>query len=476
MLTKASITALLAVVLFAAMGLAPLRAQDDEIGTGQGQSYLPLYPAGDTYQVQVIGDWMAEGLKYGLGEAFRGDIRVAIRPRQLDLPDLMRGDFESQLKSFDDSLAKDPPHVAVVMLGQQERTTYRSGGKRFAFDSEEWQAEFGRQVDAVMKAMRRRKLAVYWVSLPNVRRYETNEDNQALNEIIREKVVLNGLRFIDVYAGFTDEGGGYSAMGPDLTGKIRLLREQNGISFTEAGNRKLGHFVERDLKRDLSQARRDRAIPLAGTESEQATIAALRQSQQKASRPAAASATQATPAAGGQVAVPAAPSDQKADSGRISIAVPAAGGKEEIVTVDLLRPAIPQTVIDLVNKKGIAEKPTTLGDLLVDKIPGGVIVMSAISPAAETAVSRARLAPTQTPYFRVMVKGERMPVKAERSDDVAWPRPEPPPVEVQAPKPPPPAVVTPPSAGIKPATPGKDAPKPKRAEGSRADGEAVRNR
>ncbi len=71
---------------------------------------------------------------------------------------------------------------------------------------------------------------------------------------------------------FSTKGGGYSAYGPDVNGKIRLLREGDGIYFTTDGNRKLAHFVERDLRRDLTQAKADRAIPLAGTETEQARI------------------------------------------------------------------------------------------------------------------------------------------------------------------------------------------------------------
>jgi hypothetical protein len=34
------------------------------------------------------------------------------------------------------------------------------------------------------------------------------------------------------------------------------------------------------------------------------------------------------------------------------------------------------------------------------------------------------MSPTQSPYFRVLEKGERMPSKPGRADDFAWPRPE----------------------------------------------------
>jgi uncharacterized protein len=416
----------------AVTGSGTVRAEDDpQTGTG----YIELYPAGDVYQVQVIGDGMAEGVVAGLTEAFRGDQRVQLRPKPLDLSNLMRPDFPDTLKALDDALGKEPPAIAVVMLGPQDRVSIKGPqGRRISIDSDDWRTEFGRQIGSVVKLLKKRKIATYWISLPNVRRAEPNEDVQVLNEIIREQVYLNGFKYIDAYAGFSDEGGGYSAMGPDIAGKIRMLREQNGVSFTDAGNRKLAHFVERELKRDLTQAKADRTIPLAGNESEQAAINANQATATAAAKPAAGRGpAPAVPAGAPDTPVQAGHAsngDQKADSGRINLSLVGPGGREEIVPVDLLRPAIPATVIALVSRKENSDKATQLGELLIDQIPGGLMVMSSITPAADPANpdQRRRLSPTQTPYFRVMVKGERVTPRAERSDDVSWPRPEPPPV------------------------------------------------
>ena len=449
---------------------ASARAEDDP---QNGSSYLPLYPPGDVYQIQVIGDGISEGLLAGLNEAFRGDQRIQFKPKAAELSTLMRPDFNEQLKALDDLTGREVPAVAVVMIGPQDRVSIKgSNGKRVWIDSDDWRTEFGRQVDGVMKMLKRRKMAVYWVSLPNVRRSEPNEDAQVLNEIIRERVYLNGLKYIDAYAGFADEGGGYSAMGPDLAGKIRLLREGNGVSFTEAGNRKLAHFVEREMRRDLTQAKSDRTIPLAGNEAEQLAINASRIAAQKiaktmapgaAAGPGAPASVAGDPGTAGQVA---GNGDQKADSGRINLAFVNPGGREEIVAVDLLRPSIPASVIALVNRKENAEKVTQLGDLLIDQIPGGLMVMSSITPPndASGGEARRRLSPTQTPYFRVMVKGERIAPRPERSDDVAWPRPEPPVVaEAASPAAAPGAAAQPP----KPAAEKKAAPAAKK----KADGE-----
>ena len=88
-----------------------------------------------------------------------------------------------------------------------------------------------------------------------MRRYEVNDPAQMMNDMVRDKAYLNGIKFIDIQAHFADEAGNYAAYGPDITGKQRLLREADGMLFTPAGNRKLALFVEQEIKRDLTRPR-----------------------------------------------------------------------------------------------------------------------------------------------------------------------------------------------------------------------------
>ncbi len=298
--------------------------------------------------------------------------------------------------------------------------------------SEAWRTEYGARADRLIKQLKKRNIAVYWVGLPNVRRSDANEDVQMMNNIVRERTYLNGFKYIDAYTGFMDETGGYSAYGPDVTGKIRILREGDGVYFTAAGNRKLAHFVERDLRRDLTQAKADRAIPLAGAEEEQAKInpdkaklaerrpaswsRAGRESRSSRTGNAGCGRRQAAPAASG-------PGDQKADNGKINLRMVNPAGREEVVTLDIVRPAIPASVVALVTRRESADRPSQIGEAIIDQIPGGLTVMSTValgnSPGAGG--KRSRLSPAQTPYFRVLFKGERLAAEARtgRRSDVA---------------------------------------------------------
>src|SRR5262249_27646485 len=55
-------------------------------------------------------------------------------------------------------------------------------------------------------------------------------------------------------------------------GQVKRLRADDGVHFTERGSVKLAHFVEKELRRDLSLAKIERNIPLAGSEEEQAKM------------------------------------------------------------------------------------------------------------------------------------------------------------------------------------------------------------
>jgi hypothetical protein len=284
-----------------------------------------------------------------------------------------------------------------------------------------------------MKQLKKRNIAVYWVGLPNVRRNDANQDAQMMNDLLRERIYLNGMKYIDAYAGFIDETGGFSAHGPDVTGKIRLLREGDGVYFTADGNRKLAHFVERDLRRDITQAKAERAIPLAGSEAEQAKINPDKEKIAAAAQSAAAQAAkpgQSAPApttgAAPAVPVPDPNGDQKADNGKINLRMVSPAGREEVVTLDIVRPAIPASVVALVTRRESPDRPSQLGEAIVEQIPGGLTVMNTVALASVTGASGGRrgLAPAQTPYFRVLFKGERLPPKRGRADDTSWPRPE----------------------------------------------------
>jgi len=428
---------LLAVFALLLLGLAPgSLAQEAPSGT----SFLTPFPEGDTYKLLAYGDAFAEGLIEGLGEAFAGDRRVQVARKHRPLAGIARADFDSEMRA--EEASREPVQIGVIMIGYGDRIPIRQDAReRLLLGSPEWREEYGRRVDRFIKVLKRRNVGLYWVSQPIMRRFEVNDPAQMMNDIVRDKAYLNGIKFIDIQAQFADEAGNYSPYGPDITGRQRLLREADGVLFTYAGNRKLALFVEQEIKRDLSQARKERSIPLAGSESEQERISALRP-RAPADADAASAKTSAagggearpTPAPGAQaVAAPADGGlDQKADNGRITLKSMSAAGREESLTLDLPRPAIPSAVVALVTRNQSSERPASMGDAVADDIGGGLVVLSSITPATSGSGLNRRQAPSQAPYYHVLIKGERLQPKPGRADDFGWPRVDP---EIPEPEP-----------------------------------------
>lgn len=435
----------LAFVVVAVWGAVRGSAQDGL----SGSSYVTPFPENDVYRLQVYGDSLAEGLSAALLEAFSGDSRLQLQRGRHSLSGLLRNEFEDELRTIEGNLARTPVHVAVVMVGLYDRYSWRppQGGRRANVGSDEWKAEYGRRVDRLMKMLKAKGAALYWVGLPVMRRSEASDDVQMINELVRERAYVNGQKFIDVFSQFADENGGYNAYGPDLEGKARLLRDADGMHFTQAGYRKLAHFVERELRRDLNQAKSERSIPLAGSETEQKRIRPLRTAVQT---PAAATKGPAAPgkdakdtkaapsdrpAIGAKSAPPetAGQGDVKADNSRIVLKSTGPGGKDESVTIDIVRPAIPASVVTVITRRESPDRASQVGDSITADIGGGLTVVSSVTLSSDSLTGdRRRLPPTQTPFYRVLVKGERLASKPGRADDFSWPKPEPPPVDASA--------------------------------------------
>ncbi len=322
----------------------------------------------------------------------------------------------------------DNVDIAVAIFGANDRQSIRLKRRLHAVGSREWRAEYGQRIDRFMKTLKRKKIALYWVGLPIMRSSRANEAMQIINQIVREKAYLNGVKFIDTWNGFTDQEGGYSAYGPDLAGRIRKLRVGDGVHFTLAGYRKLAHYVEREIRRDISVAKAERNIPLAGDVAEQRRIVRKRDLQRVAPRKA------SLPKAAGKNAAQQRRANVRrpqrrvtareygADNSKVVIKHSPTGGRSEEKVIEINRPPIPLAVVNHILSRVSSLRASNVGESVIGHIDGGLIAMSSITPVSRQAgvVAKRNIPLTQTPYYRVLVKGAVLPSKPGRADDFKW--------------------------------------------------------
>jgi hypothetical protein len=127
------------------------------------------------------------------------------------------------------------------------------------FHSEKWELAYVRRVDATIAALKSADVPVLWVGLPSQRSTKVSADQSYLNEIYRSRAEKAGITYVDIWDGFVDEAGRFSPQGPDYEGQIRRLRTGDGVYFTKFGARKLAHYVEREIGRNIA----NRGMPVA---------------------------------------------------------------------------------------------------------------------------------------------------------------------------------------------------------------------
>jgi uncharacterized protein len=428
----ASLPALL-LLAFCLPGLAPTEALAQ--GVVFQRSYIEPFPPGDRYRVLVVGDSLADGLWSGLYRAFQEDGNMEVVNKSKPSSGFVRADSYDWTKEIDDILKDDTYQMVVVMFGANDNQAIKSGKEYIKPGTDAWDELYGQRVEAFVKKLRAKGLAVYWAGLPIMRSPDDSDDAEELNDIYREKSFINGAKFIDTWSGFTDESGRYSAVGPDMSGQIRRLRDDDGVHFTPRGYLKLAHFAEKEIRRDLSLAKLERNIPLAGNEDEQAKVMGREVSPGKTVPPSG-EASEA-PAAGAEGASePAqaeAPAGDEAQGGAPAgaegeAAEPAAPAAQQskVGEVDVIRPAISQTTLDAAQNMTPQGAAASLADAenISSDLPGGLTALASISAVSDPSVasSKPRLPLAQRPYYRVLIKGEQLKPKAGRADDFSWPR------------------------------------------------------
>ncbi len=378
------------IVIAACISACAASGLSAQVSTPGRSSYITPFPETERYQAIVLGDGLAQGLAVGLEEAFRQDGSVRI----LDFSKYSSGLIRSGLDWTDDVdaiMKTTKAQIAIVMVGINDARSIRTSGGRAKLGTDDWRQAYGNEAVRLIKKLKSLDMAIYWLGMPVMSNPQMNEAMETINEVLREKTYLNGVRFIDTWSGFTDQFGAYSAFGPDLTGQTKRLRENDGIYFTAAGYRKLAHYVEVVMRRDLAAARQQRNIPLAGDETEQNRLIP-RQSDAPQARP------------GGP--------EPEMDGN--SLPVKTAGEA----------PSEPRIVVAPAGEAA-AFSPSAVspgGEIIAGDIGSGVTALASISPANDLSLrySQGRIPAQDRLYNKVLIRGEYLPPKKGRADDYSW--------------------------------------------------------
>jgi hypothetical protein len=268
--------------------------------------------------IVVMGDGMADWLAYGLEDAFSDTPSVGIVRKYKLHSGLIRYEAKSDLDWWHqarDILTQEKANYVVMMLGLNDRENIRErdlakeaekekaekeaaekkkeekNGDKSAdkdkdkakkeaekkkaaeapkpkpsngvieFRSDRWAAVYSKRIDQTIAALKSKGVPVFWVGLPSIRGTKSTADAVYLNDLYRARAERAGVVYVDVWDGFVDDAGKFSSFGPDYEGQIRRLRSADGVFFTKYGARKLAHYVEREIRRYMSNRSLQVALP-----------------------------------------------------------------------------------------------------------------------------------------------------------------------------------------------------------------------
>jgi len=154
-------------------------------------------------------------------------------------------DKDSELSPEDADNGDAPPSI-----GPQKRA--RSPNGIYEFRQERWVELYDKKIDEMIGVLKSKGVPVVWVGLPAIRGTRGTSDMLFLDSLYRDAAGKAGITYVDVWDGFVDEAGRYMQQGPDFEGQTRRLRSYDGVFFTQAGARKLAHYVEREVTRLLA--------------------------------------------------------------------------------------------------------------------------------------------------------------------------------------------------------------------------------
>jgi hypothetical protein len=200
-------------------------------------------------KILVLGDFVADGIGWGLDQTFADEPKLAIIDDANTNVGLARPDYYDLNAELPKILNDQKPDIVVVALGANDRQEMRIGGARVATHSEVWETTYVQRIKAITSTLKVYGRPFFWVSAPPMRLAAAGRDMAYLNEFYKPPVAEASGYFVDIWDGFTSDEGNYISSGADVNGQLRALRTSDGINFTRAGRLKLAFYVEREIRR-----------------------------------------------------------------------------------------------------------------------------------------------------------------------------------------------------------------------------------
>jgi hypothetical protein len=170
---------------------------------------------------------------------------------------LERPDVFNWFTHIRDQVRRLKPNAVVLDFGGNDDHDYMTGlpkdvsiGK---FGGPSWTAEYKRRVGGLLDTLNRAGVFVVWIGLPITRDSAQTERFDTINAIVSAEARKRPGRvaFIDTYASFASDSGGFAQYLTDDAGRKILVRAPDGVHFEPAGGDIIARMVLHALNRQF---------------------------------------------------------------------------------------------------------------------------------------------------------------------------------------------------------------------------------
>ncbi len=191
-------------------------------------------PVPDRVAVAVTGDSLADGIWGAIYRKLVRDKRYVIRRNARNSTGFTT---EGLIDQIDEGFKPTPADAVVMMVGANDRRSFFVDGKsRALFATPSWRDLYGGRAAAFMDSLKGREAPVVWILLPVMRDAAAARDAKVINDLVLKAAADRPwVRVVDSWKLTVDADGAYQAHFKDLSGKVRLMRDNDGVHFTPPG-------------------------------------------------------------------------------------------------------------------------------------------------------------------------------------------------------------------------------------------------
>jgi uncharacterized protein len=253
------------VVFFTLAGVDPGRAQAPSNPQRSGETVIlaSQQNASERLTIAAVGDSLGDGLWEGIYRLVQKDKRLTVLRGSKNSIGFTVSDMTEQI---DAAFAAGPVDAIAIMVGANDdrRSFFIDGKPQALFGTKPWVELYRRRIERFMDYAGAKGVPLVWVLLPVMRTPEATTAATLVNQIVTDAAQgRTHVALVATWSVTADDKGAYMPYFDDLKGRKRLMRQADGLHFTEPGNEVLGNLA---FKRLLEMSPRFRAVVSNGTD------------------------------------------------------------------------------------------------------------------------------------------------------------------------------------------------------------------